>query len=152
MSIGNRGKWAEGKFHDYAEMRSSMEEKFSVHRFPDARAGSFQPAPADFMCMLNGVFHLVEVKEVNHERLLPHKNFSPDKIARCRKWLWAGAHVVVLVNFEPLGPRGRGWQEAVAWRVAPLMDFLPPWKGGSWDMSGTPLMTFGQAMDTIFNL
>lgn len=150
MSTGNRGKWAEGKFKDYASARSEAEAGFAEHRFPDARAGSMQAAPADFMCMLRGRHYIVEVKEVNHVRLLPHTNFSPDKVARARKWALAGSSVRVLVNFEPLGVRGRGWREALAWRVVPLTLFLVR-QGGSWDLSTFPLMTFDAAMAAIFD-
>lgn len=150
MSTGTRGKWAEGKFKDYTTARSEAEAGFAEHRFPDARAGSLQVAPADFMCMLNSRHYTIEVKEVNHVRLLPHKNFSPDKVARCRKWALAGSRVWVLVNFEPLGARGRGWREALAWRVVPLTLFLVR-QGGSWDLSTFPLMTFDAAMAAIFD-
>lgn len=150
MSTGNRGKWAEGKFKDYASARSDTEAGFAEHRFPDARAGSMQAAPADFMCVLHARHYLVEVKEVNHIRLLPHKNFAPDKVARCRKWALAGSIVRVLVNFEPLGVRGRGWREDLAWRVVPLEFFLVR-QGGSWDLSEFPLMTFDAAMTVIFD-
>jgi hypothetical protein len=101
--------------------------------------------------MLEGKFFLVEIKEVNHEFRLSHKNFAVDKVARCRKWGLAGAKVVVLVNFEPLGVRGRGWRDALAWRLVDLDVFLDRSVGGSWDLSTFPLMTFDAAMLGIFD-
>jgi hypothetical protein len=146
---GTRGKWAEGKVSARFEQLSQQYANFDYYRFPDARAGSMKVVPADYEALKAGVYYLLEVKEVNHERLLPHKNFSSDKIARCRKRQIAGAHVLVLVYHSPLGVAGRGWQGAKAWRLAPL-DFFMVKIGGSWDMSVLPLLTFDEAMLALF--
>ena len=148
-SSANRGKYAEGKFKDYCNARSEAEAAFAWYRFPDAHAGSLAAVPADFEVLYSGRHLLVEVKEVGHVRLLPHKNFSADKVARCRKFQLAGSTCWVLVLFTPLNVTGRGWRDAKAWRLAPIDWFLTK-TGGSWDLSGYPLMTFSESLTLAF--
>lgn len=137
-TIANRGKWAEGRLKSYFKKLESV--SFTHYRFPDARAGSFVVAPCDFMFMRSGHMTMVEVKEVNHAFRLPHKNFSPDQVARMRNWASAGAGAFVLIYFEPIK----------AWRVIPVDTFLAR-EGGSWDLSGiVPVPSEEEAFSLLF--
>ena len=121
-TIGSRGKWAEGRVKAFLKGRESA--SFTHHRFPDARAGSMVTSPCDFMYMNSGVLTLLEVKEVQHTFRLPHKNFSPDQVARMRSWQAAGARAYVLIYFSV----------SSKWRLVPV-DFFVNRVGGSWDLS-----------------
>lgn len=144
----DRGKWAEAKVHDWLSAAANQ-TTFDGGRLPDAHAGSLTPALADFDALSKGKYYLIEVKEVQHARLLPHKNFGADKVARMRKRQLAGAHCFVIVHFAALAVVGAGWRKALAWRVAPL-DFFLTKVCGSWDMTPFPLTTFDEAMGKIF--
>lgn len=133
-TIGNRGKWAEGRVKLFLKKYESV--SFTHHRFPDARAGSMVVSPCDFMFIRHGLLTLLEVKEVQHTFRLPHKNFSPDQVARMRAWHSAGARAYVLVAFRLSG----------MWRLAPI-DFFLHREGGSWDMTRFPEQTEQQ----VFN-
>ena len=85
-----------------------------------------------------GKLRLIEVKEVNHYFRLPHKNFSPDQVARMRNWQAAGASALVLIYFEPLK----------LWRILDVRNFLVR-TGGSWDLSGAITLTEKDAMEMI---
>lgn len=146
---GDRGKYAEGKFKDYCNDRSNAEAGFAHYRYPDARAGSATAVPADFEVLYNGRHFTVEVKEVEHEFRLPHKNFESGKVARCRKFQLAGSCCWVLVYFEPLGKPGRGWQDAKAWRLVPVDRFLEK-EGGSWNLEPYPLRTLSESLTLAF--
>lgn len=122
VPIGQRGKWAEGHFRVFLKDQQDA-GNVAFHRFPDARAGSFQVAPADFMFVREGIAYFIEVKEVDHVFRLPHKNFSEDQVARMRIWQLAKARTRVLVYNAPIGH----------WRVVPLQEFFVR-TGGSWDL------------------
>lgn len=136
---GTRGKWAEGEitkaFKKYAEYPD-----FAFHRFPDARAGNFQPAPCDFMYMSKGQFNVLEVKEVKHAYLLPKTNFPGDQRARMRLWKLAGAQTKIAIFFKPTNH----------WRVHPLEFFecngAEIGVAKSWSFIDEPLLTFEQAL------
>ena len=132
-TIGNRGKWAEGRVKAFLKKHESA--SFTHHRFPDARAGSMVVSPCDFMFIRSGVLTLLEVKEVNHPFRLPHKNFSPDQVARMRSWQSAGARAYVVVAFNT----GR-------WRGLPL-DYFMIRTGGSWNMEAVPDYTEKEVLD-----
>lgn len=144
-SAADRGKKAEA---EVKKMLQKLEAaNCAYHRFPDARAGSFAVAPADFMFMQNGIFRLLEVKEVQHTHLLPYANFAPDQVARMRMWQAAGAKSWVLVCFKKASP---------SWRLAPVDWFLARPKTnekgkavGSWDMTEFPRMTIAEAFTGI---
>ena len=140
-TTSNRGKYAE------SEVKKALKKLEAAncahHRFPDAHAGSFTTAPADFMFLQDGVFRLLEVKQVQHDFRLPYANFALDQTARMRNWEAAGAKSWVLVCFMP----------SKTWRLAPASYFLPRPKVsptgralGSWDMSEIPTMTLPQAL------
>ena len=139
MSVGTRGKYAEGKVRDMLKLYANY-SSFTFMRLPDARAGSLQPTLCDFIAMHLQRLHLIEVKEVEkHSFRLSHNNFSPDKVGRCRAWNMAGAEAHVLVYFVP----------EKAWRLRPL-DYFMNRTGGSWDMSDVPLITLQGAFRDIF--
>lgn len=123
---GELGKAAEDSL---SNLLKSWESRQAVawHRIPDARAGSMKVALADFFVLCKGESVLLEVKEVDHEFRLPHKNFTVDQVARMRRFNMAGAKSLVLVHFTKTG----------LWRAA-----APEWfisrEGGSWDLSTLP--------------
>ncbi len=138
MSVGDRGKWEEGQVKKQLELYSNY-STFSYHRMPDARAGSRTPTLSDFMTMHNKQFALLEVKAVEHDYRLPHKNFDENKVARMRMWQMAGSDAHVVVHFKTLK----------VWRYAPI-DFFIKREGGSWDMRGIPTITLQQAMEKMY--
>lgn len=135
MTYANRGKEAEALVKKHlAELSKKAETMF--YRFPDARAGSLQTAPADFMLLHRGRAFMLEVKEVNHSHRLPHKNLT--QVPKLRRFEMAGAVGVVLVYFKP----------EAAWRVARADYFLEK-EGGSWDMKDLPLITLLDAFKIL---
>lgn len=125
--IGQRGKWAEGRLKAHFK---KLENATAAHfRFPDARSGSLQTAPADFAFLRDGKLYLIEVKEVHHDFRLPHGNFRSDQVARMRLWEAAGATSLVLIFHST----------TAKWRVLPASFFVER-HGGSWDLSRFPLM------------
>lgn len=135
MTYANRGKEAEAlvKKHltDLSKQANTM-----FYRFPDARAGSLQTAPADFMLLRKGELILIEVKEVAHSYRLPHGNLT--QVPKLRRFEMAGADCYVLVYFKP----------EEAWRVAHVDYFLET-EGGSWDMRNRRLQTLEDAVQDI---
>lgn len=95
MSQGTRGKYAEGQVKKKLASLESANQAYA--RWPDARAGSFAVALADFLIMRNGKITLLEVKEVENEFRLPYKNLDTSQIGRMRMWKAAGAQGHVLV-------------------------------------------------------
>lgn len=160
--MAEKGKWAEAEVR---KVLSDLEKElagFAFNRIPDARGGFMQPADADFQWFFgtgtecawmtgdgrggmleqrrhytrNGV---IEVKEVEHLTLLPHKNFSVDKIARVWRRHMAGCEEMVLVAHKLKGMR----KPDVTWRRVPLKFFRDTMyvKGtASWDLSEFPLV------------
>jgi len=141
-SIGQRGKWAEGQVRKWCAARSDASATFDFYRYPDPRAGSLQPVPADFEAVQHGVPYLYEVKEVqttSPSRRLPQKNFSADKVARMYKRLLAGADCWVIICHMP----------EREWRLVPLSVFLV--RAPSWDISMYPAYsTVGAVMEQLF--
>ena len=112
IAAANRGKYAEGKVK---ALLKKLESANCTHaRWPDARAGSFVVAPADFMILQDGYLRLVEVKEVDHEYRLPYKNLEQGQLARLLMWQAAGAGSWVLVYHTPIK----------LWRCIPAQFFL----------------------------
>lgn len=130
-SIGQRGKWAEGKLRDWMKKRSDADARFAFMRYPDARAGSLQTAPADFEASHCGTHFKLEVKEVKittvSSRRLPATNFSADKVARMMKWRMAGDEAWVIVVHMGATPKQHEW------RLIPV-DYFKPGEP-SWDVS-----------------
>lgn len=124
MTQGQRGKTAEGKVKDLLVQRA-LRTNFAWYRPPDARAGSFLPTTCDFFAMHNGKLHLLEVKEVDHEYRLPHKNLEAAQVGRMLTWVHAGAEAWILVHHT---------KNRNTWRYFPLHS-LPARTGGSWDFS-----------------
>lgn len=130
-TVGQRGKWGEGKVRDWMKARSDADARFAFARWPDARAGSLQTAPADFEASHRGTHFKVEVKEVKittvSTRRLPATNFSADKVARMMKWRMAGDEAWVIVVHMGATAKEREW------RLVPLEHF----KAGaaSWDVA-----------------
>lgn len=141
MSTSNRGKWAEGVVRDCLKAIEEATLRFTFNRIPDAHAaaGRFPAQAGDFQWFYapgsgseysrNGV---IEVKEVDHEYRLPHKNFDADAVGRMRKRQLAGCETLVLVAFKTAGLRGN----KIPWRAFDL-DYFTTREGGSWDMRDT---------------
>lgn len=123
----NRGKVAEKLVKKELD-KLSLQSDTASFRLPDAHAGSFQTTLADFLLLHRGVMHLLEVKETQHDYRLPHGNYSPDQVARMRRFQLAGAEAHVLIYHSGIGK----------WRTAPVDYFLER-TGGSWDLRGLPL-------------
>lgn len=129
MSTGTRGKYAEAKVRDVLK-KLSEDARTMFMRLPDARAGSFTPTTADFLVTHYGKTIFVEVKEVAHDYLLPHKNFSPDQRARIKRWTLAGAKATVIVYHST----------SKLWRLADLRVF-DAHEGASWNLFDLPTCT-----------
>ncbi len=139
-SSSNRGRSAEDKVRESLNEYSGW-SSFAFYRLPDAHAGSMKETLADFMVMHKSQHSLLEVKEVNHDFRLPHKNFDTLKVARMRAWHMAGSAGHVLVHFVPLK----------LWRYAPI-DYFVNREGGSWDMRDKAATSLEQQMMTIYGM
>lgn len=136
MTHADRGKEAEALVKKHLG-ELSKHSHTTYYRFPDARAGSLQTAPADFMLVHAGHLILLEVKEVNHSYRLPHGNLT--QVPKLRRFEMAGAVSIVLVYFKP----------EKAWRVAPV-DYFLKMEGGSWDMRDIPIMTLADCIKDVY--
>ncbi len=144
MSAANRGKWAEGEFRKQLKARNESHAAFAFHRHPDAHAGSFQTAPADFEAKDPGRHFLLEVKEIkvtaiNGSRLLPQNNFAADKVSRMAKWQSAGSVCWVITCHMPMKE----------WRLVPLDAFIGA-RPASWQLRSYPAMTLKEVIAKIF--
>ena len=144
VTAANRGKYAEGKVK--AELKKLETANCTHWRCPDAHAGSFITAPADFLILQNGRLRLLEVKQVEHGERLPYGNFSPEQVNRMHMWHHAGADTWVLVYHVP----------HKAWRLIPADWFRSrPLKTvtdksiGSWVLTEFPLLTLTEAFTGI---
>lgn len=134
----NRGKVSEKLVKEYLKKLESI--KLTSYRFPDARSGSFQTAPCDFMILKEGKLTLLEVKEVQHKFRLPYGNYSIDQCARMRNFLLAGANACVAIYFAPYK----------VWRYDCITRFMVREQGcGSWDLSLMPVMSLDEMMKEI---
>lgn len=133
----NRGKYAEDKVREFFNEWAKAHSGFCYNRILDAhsaRGAMANPQPGDFQWFnlgKGGVASngLIEVKEVEHDRLLPYKNFGPDQVGRMRIRQMAGSQPLVLVCFRPKN----GY---TFWRGVPLSYFQVRDKSrGSWDLS-----------------
>ena len=139
-TIGTRGKTAEALVK---KKLASLESARQAHaRWPDARAGSFAVALADFLIMRDGRMTLLEVKEVAHDFRLSHTNLGLDQIARMRMWASAGAQADVLVYHST----------TKLWRTAEIHWFHENYrtvdgdgkKVGSWDLRSLEHVTLDE--------
>lgn len=135
-TVGTRGKYAEGKVK--AALKALESATLTHYRFPDARAGSFSVTPCDYMVCKRGELTLLEVKEVDHVKRLPHANFSKDQVGRMRNFEAAGADAWVMVYFTPLK----------LWRYESIGYFLQR-EGGSWNLEALPLMSLNEILQEI---
>ena len=140
-TFARRGKWAEDQVKDLFS-KLNTEPTFYGTRLPDAKAGSKQPALADFQIIRNGHYALIEVKEIEGgtSTRLPYKSFATDKVSRMVRATKAGAGAWVLVCFKPKGiVRVKN-----IWRAVPLYVFQErneATPSGSWDLKDWPLET-----------
>lgn len=127
--LGSRGKYAEGLVKTYLTGRSETVASFDFERILDARSagGRFPSRPGDFGFFSPMGHGLIEVKEVDHEFRLPHKNFSVEQIGKLRKRQWAGGLIIILVYHKP----------TKLWRM-PELEFFEKREGGSWDLTEYP--------------
>lgn len=141
--IGNRGKFAEGKVKDYLKARSDSVASFDFERILDARSagGRFPSRPGDFG-FYSPLYHgLIEVKEVEHDFRLPHKNFSTEQVSKLRKRKMAGGVIIILVYHKT----------TKLWRLVEF-EYLEGRNGGSWDLSEYPTSkSHKELLDPIFN-
>jgi hypothetical protein len=158
--MADRGKWAEAEVRKVLSALEGEVAGFAFNRIPDAKGGFLQPADADFQWFLStgryieelmGVPYtrnaILEVKEVEHLHLLPHKNFSSDKIARGWRRQMAGCEARVYVAHKLKGMR----KPDVTWRCVPLQFFRDTEyvKGvGSWDLRQFPLVDMEDSVRT----
>lgn len=139
-TVGTRGKYAETQVK---KKLASLESARQAHaRWPDARAGSFAVALADFLIMRDGRMTLLEVKEVAHDFRLNHGNLDLSQIGRMRAWASAGAQADVLVYHST----------TKLWRTAEIHWFHENYRRvnetgkavGSWDLREFPTMTLDE--------
>jgi hypothetical protein len=129
-SVAERGKSAE-KAVAVALSTFDGRQDTTWWRIPDARAGSRQPAFADFLLLHKGQLMLIEVKEVEHAFRLPYANFDSGQVARMRRFQCAGAYAFVLIHFKPVN----------AWRCIDLDWFTERASDkASWDTARFPLL------------
>lgn len=141
-TTANRGKTAEALVKKKLASLESARQAYA--RWPDARAGSFAVALADFLIMRDGRMTLLEVKEVAHDFRLSHGNLGTDQIGRMRAWSSAGAQAHVLVYHST----------TKLWRAADIYWFYTGYrkvdgdgkKVGSWDLRELSTM----ALDEYF--
>lgn len=162
-SPGSRGKFAEGKLRDQFKLLEAECATFAFNRIPDAHAagGRAQSQAGDFqafkkaLCTIeaNRVGHqfetirdfpmtfnwIIEAKEVKHDFRLPHKNYSPDAVARMKVRVLAGSIPVVFIYHTTIKE----------WRLVPFEVFLTR-EGGSWDLTPYPLVDMKVAVREIF--
>lgn len=133
MSVGNRGKYAEGQVRRVLATINSAD--FAFARWPDAHAGSRTPAPADFIICSQGQTILLEVKECQHTHRLPYPNFHMEQMARMRLWQLAGAKAYTLVYFA----KSEQWFMAgLEWWYNNRITGKDGKVVGSWDTSDLP--------------
>lgn len=139
-TAANRGKYAEAQVK---KKLASLESARQAHaRWPDARAGSFAVALADFLIMRDRRMTLLEVKEVAHDFRMSHTNLGLDQIARMRMWASAGAQADVLVYHST----------TKLWRTAEIHWFHENYrkvdgdgkKVGSWDLRSLEHVTLDE--------
>jgi hypothetical protein len=125
-AIGQRGKTAETVVRRILEKLNSEFANFDYSRIYDARSagGKFPSRPGDYELYSNGIFGLIEVKEVAHDYRLPEKNFPAAGRAKLRKRQMAGGRILVLVYHSTSG----------IWRSPTLEYFaagVPSWDLGA---------------------
>jgi hypothetical protein len=168
--VGQRGKTSESEVKKILDELSKANLHFAAHRVMDARSagGKFGAQAGDFFWSYyaeNGTPHgLIEVKEVEHSKLLPYKNLSPESYARLNKRRLAGAQILVLVAHRV--PTGTVWKTSAVgssvcgtfpltktietfWRAMPLSAFSDRSTGGSWDLSAYPVVDFKQVLKDL---
>lgn len=123
--LAERGKSAEKIVEGYfAKRKAHLGVGFDFERVPDARAagGRFTPVTGDFRAFYLGKSSNIEVKEADTVDLLPKKNFSRDKIARCYRRSLTGVITVVLIHHT----------RTDSWVIAPISHFfendVPSWR------------------------
>ncbi len=153
-AAANRGKGAEKTISSILDSISTEDIGFCFNRQLDAHAagGRFPAQPADFQAHRlvekappSGLGYpksrnfLIEAKEVAHDRLLPHKNFSSEAVARIYKRTLTGTEAIVLVLHTTSG----------LWRAVPF-EFFRVRDKGSWDLSGFPFVDPDVALKQFF--
>lgn len=155
-SPANRGKFAEKKVKEILEHFEKRNMTFTYNRCLDAHAagGRFPAQAGDFQAFALASYVLIdgkdsvealriptaeglpasrnfiiEVKEVAHERLLPPKNYSADKVARVQKRALAGTEALVVVLHKV---------PSFVYRLVPFEVFTKRPAKGSWDLSAYP--------------
>jgi hypothetical protein len=171
-NVAERGKWGEGEVRKALVDMAKADAHFTFNRVLDARSagGKFPGQVGDFQWFtqlprttLNGV---IEVKEVEHAKLLPFKNLSTDSFARMKVRQLAGSRILVLVAHryeEVVLLKGSSVGMSVAlnpaksssvtvWRALPLSAFADRSVGGSWDLSYSPPVDFKQALRDLLKV
>lgn len=125
----NKGKTAEKKVAAFLKAWSDARAGTDWHRVYDAHSagGRFNRQVYDFAFFESGIHGGIEVKEVAHGYLLPHKNFGVDQVAKLRKRQLSGGSVLVLVYHSTTG----------LWRLPSLSLFLTR-ERGSWNLTAFP--------------
>lgn len=130
-SPGQRGKWAEAKVRDLLKKLGEESALFDWERILDARSagGRFRSQIGDFAVFMPKLHGVIEVKEVDHDYRLPHKNFDAEAIGKLYKRQLAGGKVWIVVAHK-----------RKAWRLVPFEVFRTR-TGGSWDLREFPTYT-----------
>lgn len=137
-TLGERGKVAENLVKTYLEECHLKDPTaFDWQRMFDARSagGRFPAQISDFEIFFHDGHGILEVKQVNHERLLPHKNFPAKKYAKIRRRMAAGGLGVMAVYHTPLEQ----------WRFPSIEWMMDNATTPSWDLSKYKLFSdFGK--------
>ena len=130
IASANRGKHAEAQIKK--KLVSLEAGDFCHYRLPDAHAGSRAATLSDFLVCRKGKLTLLEVKQVNHTHLLPHKNLGLEQIANQKMWKAAGSQAHILVYHTPT----KLWRAAdISWYFLNYTKTNEAGKAvGSWDL------------------
>ncbi len=127
-SVGQRGKYAEKKVHDYFKKIDETTVHWDFERIGDARSAGGRGAKSvvgDFSFFSPEVFGVAEVKEIKHDFRIPAANIS--QLPKLRKRTLAGGRCFVVVYHST----------TKLWRCIPAGQ-LELKSSGSWDLRDYP--------------
>ena len=135
--LANRGKKQEAAVLKYLKKREEEDATFTFQRQYDARSagGRFPSQVGDYLTFRTQMHGVLEVKALAHDFRLPNKNFSAEKIAKCRRREMAGSHIAVLVCHTTTG----------MWRTPPFSIFANAPAVSSWVLSDYPTYPSAEA-------
>lgn len=131
MSRASRGKYAEGKVHDWLKKIDANVHEWDFERVSDARSAGGRGAKkvaGDFQIFAPGLHAVVEVKEIKHDFRVPAANIT--QLPKARKRMLAGGRYWIVVYHTTT----KLWRRICASELEII-------RGGSWDLSEIPTYT-----------